>query len=75
MSLLLSDIELRELTGYKRPTEQAQELAALGLPFRRRRDGTIIVFREDLRATAQDRPASPTLRLPPPRRLLAGQEG
>jgi hypothetical protein len=50
-------------------------LQALGVAYRQRTDGSIVVFRRDIDAPAQERSPSPALRLPPPRRVLAGQAG
>jgi hypothetical protein len=63
--VILTQLELRELTGSGRRDAQARELAHLGIPFRQRRDGSIIVLRADLHATsASQRQAPPALRLP-----------
>lgn len=58
----LSPDEIYALTHYKRPAEQLRELAALGIPARRRHDNTICV----LRAHVYNPPAKPE----PPRPRL-----
>ena len=45
MSVCLSQAELEELTGYPRPSAQARELDHLGIPYQRRRNGSLIVLR------------------------------
>lgn len=41
----LSDEELQELTGKERPAAQARALKALGVPYKPRPDGTLVVGR------------------------------
>lgn len=43
--MLLSTIELRELTGKKIPAAQARALNFMGIEYRRRPDGTLAVSR------------------------------
>ena len=43
--LVLSDIEVREMTGYARPTRQLAVLKELGIPARRRPDNSVLVMR------------------------------
>jgi len=43
--MLLTSHELRELTGRIQSDAQARELDALGIPFRRRRDKSLVVMR------------------------------
>lgn len=43
--MLLTRNELRELTGRIQSDAQARELDALGIPYRRRRDGSLVVMR------------------------------
>lgn len=43
--MLLTSKELRELTGRIQSDAQARELDALGIPFRRRRDKSLVVMR------------------------------
>lgn len=64
-NVILSPAALRELTDKRRSDAQARELQHLGIPFRTRRDGSIIVLEEHVNGSAaQKRPASPALRLP-----------
>lgn len=46
--LLLTDDEVAALTGRQRRPAQKRELRALGIPFRERTDGTIVVLRRDV---------------------------
>lgn len=63
--VILSPTALRELTGARRSDAQARELEHLGIPYRRRRDGSLVVFEsEAYGTTAKARPPSPALRLP-----------
>ena len=57
--LTLTRDELVELTAARRWSTQAAELDALGIPYRQRTDGSIVVLRDDLKArkTAQRRKA------------------
>jgi hypothetical protein len=60
--MILTDEELLELTGRHRWSAQARVLEAIGVPYRRRPDGKIIVFRNDLNAPPKEnRPRSPRL--------------
>lgn len=43
--LALPQEELRELTGYARPSKQLEALKSLGIPARRRPDNTVLVLR------------------------------
>lgn len=62
--VILSKLDLIELTGRIRWNSQARELTAMGVPYRRRSDGSIVVLREDLgHATKEKGSASPRLRL------------
>jgi succinate dehydrogenase/fumarate reductase flavoprotein subunit len=45
MSLWLSDAELVAATHLKQPARQARALEAMGVPFQRRPDGTLLVGR------------------------------
>ena len=45
MTYALSIVELCELTGKQRASAQARELEAMGITYRRRRDGSIAVLR------------------------------
>lgn len=67
MSLALTDADLVDLTKKVRRSAQARELDALGIPYRRRRDRSILVLRDDLKpkdATTQTQPRTPRLRIP-----------
>lgn len=46
--LTLTPDELRELTGRKRNDAQRAELRAMGIPYRVRTDGTVVVLRIDV---------------------------
>lgn len=46
----LSDEELFRLTRKRRGAARSRALAALGIPHKRRIDGSVVVFRRDLRA-------------------------
>jgi hypothetical protein len=41
----LSDAQLIDLTGYRRRAEQKRELDAMGIPYRMRTTGDLVVFR------------------------------
>lgn len=69
--ILQSPEKLVALTGKKRYRAQARVLDALGIPYKARPDGSLVVF---INETSQERPSPPKVRLPPPRRVLAGQE-
>lgn len=43
--LHLTDAELRDATHLKQPCAQARALSAMGVPYRRRPDGTLVVGR------------------------------
>lgn len=46
--MILSAQELIEVTARERPCAQARELDHLGIPYRRRRDGSLLVLRSDV---------------------------
>lgn len=76
--MLLSVDELVELTGKTRRGAQGDVLRALGIPFKARPDGSLVVLRDAVQAalgyaTAKERSPSPQLRLPETRRVLARQ--
>ncbi|UGQ44933.1 DUF4224 domain-containing protein [Massilia endophytica] len=52
MTEYLSPEEIVALTHYKRPKEQLETLAALGIPAKRLRDNTVRVMRMHLQAPA-----------------------
>ncbi|KQR62621.1 DUF4224 domain-containing protein [Acidovorax sp. Leaf160] len=55
----LADDEVRELTHRERPAAQARALDAVGIPYRRRLDGTLLVIRDDIKGTpTTTRPAA-----------------
>lgn len=61
--MLLTAQEIAELTGRSRPGWQARELDHLGIPYRQRSDGSLVVLRIHVEGT-QDRPRrEPQLRL------------
>ena len=70
--MILSPDDLIELTGKRRSAAQREVLAAMGIAYRVRPDGTLAVLRvvaelalgHNGHATAQNRPSSPRLRLP-----------
>lgn len=47
--MFLTAEELVELTGYVQAAAQARELQHLAIPYRRRRDGRVLVLTEDVR--------------------------
>lgn len=58
--LHLTDEELQTLTHVRRPSAQARALEAIGVPYRRRPDGTLIVGRQAAeRALSAPAPAAP----------------
>ncbi len=63
MSLILDKKELEELTGKIRPSAQARELNAMGIDFRQRRDGSIVVLRSDVSNDPKHSARLPTLNL------------
>jgi len=61
--MLLTPAEIEELTHKERPSWQARELDHLGIPYRQRSDGSLVVLRAHVEAT-QDRPRrQPQVRL------------
>lgn len=64
MSAVLSPQDLETLTQRVRPGWQRRELEHLGIPYKTRSNGTLIVFWEDVRGTHNARPKrEPQLRL------------
>lgn len=61
--MILTPGEVEALTKKERPGWQARELDHLGIPYRRRSDGSLLVLWDDVRATQDVRPREPTLRL------------
>lgn len=63
MNILTPD-DLEALTDKVKPAWQARELEHLGIPYRRRRNGSLLVFWEDVRGTKEaPQPRRPQLRL------------
>ena len=64
--MILTPDELVDLTGKRRPHAQARVLDALHIPFKRRPDNTLIVFRYHVTPDApqEERQTSPALHLP-----------
>jgi hypothetical protein len=63
--MILSRAEILELTGKQRLSAQVRVLDALGISYRRRPDGSIVIFRDNVaHAPPQARPTPPRLRLP-----------
>lgn len=65
--MILSAADLIEITERHKPSAQARVLDALGVNYKRRPNGSIVVFTQDLHAPTQTRPQTPQLRLPPTR--------
>lgn len=63
-TLCLTEPELRELTGKARRAAQQRELDHMGVPYSRRRDGSIVVIRGDVRSVEPTAARRPRLRLP-----------
>lgn len=62
--MILTPQDLIELTGKAKYAAQKRELDHLGIPAKLRRDGSLLVLWEDVRATQNVRPARrPQLRM------------
>lgn len=62
--MILTAKEIEALTGKSRAGWQRRELEHLGIPYRERSDGSLLVLWEDVRATQDVRPArEPQMRL------------
>lgn len=61
--MILTAEELAVLTGRKRPGYQARQLDHLGIPYRRRTDGTLVVLRIHVEQPHHAKPREPRLRL------------
>jgi hypothetical protein len=61
--MILTDAEIAELTRRERRPAQRRVLDALGIPYRVRPDGTLVVFKAYFNAPTQDRSPPPRLRL------------
>jgi len=57
--MILTPDQLRELTHFTRTDAQARELEHLGIPFKTRRDGSLVVFSEDANPAARIKISSP----------------
>lgn len=55
--MILEDAEVAKVTGKVRPSAQKKALAKMGIPFRVRPDGSLLVIADDLRMTAAPAPA------------------
>lgn len=60
--MILSEKELEELTGKSRHKAQAKVLDFMGIPYKLRPDGSLVVLRSYL-APKEEKPSSPRLRL------------
>jgi len=63
MSVVLNKEQLAELTGKVRPSAQARQLRAMGIDFRRRIDGSIVVLHADLVSDRQRKSQTVNLNL------------
>lgn len=63
MSICLSEDELVDLTKKRRHDSQARELHHLGIPYQRRRDGSLIVLRIHVEGLQDSQAREPQLRL------------
>lgn len=61
--VILSAAEIEDLTHKSRPGWQARELDHLGIPYRRRSDGSLIVLRIHVEGTQDTPRREPQLRL------------
>lgn len=61
-TLCLGPDELVALTRKERHAAQARELEALGIPYRKRRDGSLVVMRADASTRPVVEKAEPRLR-------------
>ena len=57
--MILDEMEIRRITHFTRTDAQARELAHLGIPFKTRRDGSLVVFSEDANPAARVTISSP----------------
>ncbi len=65
MTLVLSPQEIIEVTARTKPSSQAKQLTHLGVPFKPRTDGTLVVLRihvEHLLGAERDLKPEPRLR-------------
>jgi len=68
-SLYLTEEELVETTGYKRPSLQARQLARNGIRFIRRADGHLRVARSQIDRPARETSGAPGVDLDAVRKL------
>ena len=68
-SLTLTPEEIREITGYRRAHEQLAWFKALGVPAKRRADGSVSVAREHYLRTGMSRGSPAALESQPRLRL------
>ena len=61
--MFLTPDEVCVLTGRNRAAWQARQLEHLGIPFKRRTDGTLVVLRVHVEQTQAIAPREPRLRL------------
>jgi hypothetical protein len=62
--MILTPQEIQELTQRNRPGWQARVLEFLGIPFKRRPDGSLVVLRAHVESTQDTRPRrQPVVRL------------
>jgi hypothetical protein len=60
--MFLTDSEITQLTGRTRHKAQAKVLDFMGIPYKSRPDGSLVVLRFNL-APSEEKPSSPRLRL------------
>ena len=71
---MLTATELEQRTGKKRPSAQARQLLAWGVPFRVRLDGTLLVEWEDFRERQMgEERTKPAVRPLQKRRVVSGE--
>jgi hypothetical protein len=61
--VILSPAELLSLTGRQRAGWQARQLEHLGIPYKRRTDGSLVVLRAHVEHLQDREPRRPQLRL------------
>jgi hypothetical protein len=61
--MILTPDEIARFTGKSRSAAQARELEYLGVPFKRRRDGTLVVYRVHAEPVGNSIQREPQLRL------------
>ena len=60
--MILSPAELLELTQRERPGFQARQLDHLGIPYKRRTDGSLVVLRVHVEHLQDRQPRRPQIR-------------